>query len=85
VTSIVRYLETGDYGEKTGRQLIAKVDSKLPAPDARATWTGDPSFDSATELLDAPSFKRVVESVLKNGNEIVEIGLKAEGKSWLGL
>lgn len=76
VTSIVRYLETGDYGEKTGRQLIAEVDAKPRAPAARATWTADPSFDLATELLNAPSFKPVVESVLKNGYEIVEIGRK---------
>jgi len=51
-----------------------------PTPAARATWTADPSFDLATELLDAPSFKPVAESVLKNGYEIVEVGLKANGK-----
>ena len=78
MTNIVRYLETDDYGEKTGRQLIARVDAELPAPAARATWTADPSFDLATKLLDEPSFKFVVEAVLKNGHEFVEIGLKAK-------
>lgn len=77
MASLVRYFEIGDYGEKTGRQLIAKADAELPAPADRANWRIDSSFDLATELLDAPSFKSVLESVLKNGHEIVS---SAKGK-----
>jgi len=72
VTEIVRYLETGAYGEQTGRQLIAKADAELPAPAVGTTRKVDPSFNLATVLLDAPTFKSVVQSVLKNGHEIVE-------------
>jgi hypothetical protein len=80
MANVVRYLETGDYGEKTGRQLIARVDADLPAPASGATWIADPSFDLATELLDAPSFSSVVDAVLKSGHQVVELALKAKGK-----
>jgi hypothetical protein len=70
-TGIVRYLEFGGYGERTGRQLLIKVDDSRPAPAHGAQWRIDHTFNAGDEILKSSGFREVLASVLKKGYEIV--------------
>jgi hypothetical protein len=70
-TGIIRYLEFGGYGERTGRQLFIKADAPLPAPAHGAQWRIDQTFNAGDEILKSSGFRQVLASVLKNGYEIV--------------
>ena len=67
-TGIVRYLEFGGYGERTGRQLLIKADAPQPAPAHGAQWRIDQTFK---EILKSSGFREDLASVLKKGYEIV--------------
>ena len=70
-TGIIRYLEFGGYGERTGRQLLIKVDAPQPAPAHGAQWRIDQTFNEGDEILKSSGFREVLASVLKKGYEIV--------------
>jgi hypothetical protein len=70
-TGIVRYLEFGGYGERTGRQLLIKADAPQPAPAHGAQWRIDQTFSARDEILKSSGFREVLASVLKKGYEIV--------------
>ena len=70
-TGIVRYLEFGGYGERTGRQLVIKADAPKPAPAPGAQWRIDQAFNAGDKILKSSGFREVLASVLKKGYEIV--------------
>ena len=65
MANILRYVEIGGFGERTGRQIIAKVvETELPPAADNARWRLDETFDLATQLMETPSFRDVIETVL---------------------
>jgi hypothetical protein len=68
---VTRFLEVDAFGRQTGRQLLLKPGAVMPHPLERSEWSADPAFSPADELLRSSGFKRLLESVLKNGFEIV--------------
>jgi hypothetical protein len=71
-----RFFEIDAYGRQTGRQLLLKSGEALPQPLEDSTWSADPTFSAADEILKSSGFKAVLASVLKNGFEIVTKGEK---------
>ena len=68
---VTRLLEIDAYGRQTGRQLLIMPGEAAPDPFTGATWSPDPKFSLADELMESSDFREVLESVLKNGFEIV--------------
>jgi hypothetical protein len=71
---IVRYFEYGGFGERTGRHLLIKDHTPKPDPAEGAQWRLDPDFNAGDEILKSSGFKEVLDSVLKNGHEIIAAG-----------
>jgi hypothetical protein len=68
---VTRLLEIDAYGRQTGRQLLIMSGEAVPDPLTGATWSPDSKFSLADELMQSSGFTEVLESVLKNGFEIV--------------
>ena len=69
-----RFFEMDAYGRHTGRQLLLKPGEAMPQPLEASTWSADPTFSAADEILKSSGFKQVLASVLENGFEIVTEG-----------
>jgi hypothetical protein len=69
---VTRFFEIDACGKQTGRQLLVMPGEAAPEPLTGATWSPDPKFNLANELMKSSGFREVLESVLKNGFEIVK-------------
>jgi hypothetical protein len=68
---IVRFIEIGAYGERSGRQLLIKAGASQPAPADGAEWRIDLTFNAGDEILKSSGFRDVIAAVLKDGYAIV--------------
>jgi hypothetical protein len=68
---IVRFIEIGAYGERSGRQLLIKADAFRPPAADGAEWHIDSTFNAGDEILKSSGFRDVLAAVLKDGYAIV--------------
>jgi hypothetical protein len=68
---VERFFEMDAFGRRTGRQLLLKPGTAMPAVANNAAWSPDPKFSAADELMKSSGFEQVPKATLKNGFEIV--------------
>jgi hypothetical protein len=60
---IVRLVEIGAYGERSGCQPLIKADTTRPAAAEGAEWHIDPTFNAGDEILKSSGFRDVLAAV----------------------
>lgn len=75
---LLKFVEQGDDGEKSGRVAYAFASSSLPEPAEGMGWRIARSFNAADELLHDESLGKVFKSAIDNGYAVIT---RSEGES----
>ena len=68
---LTKVLETGAFGEKSGRVAYVLNPEKLPEPRPGFAWRKDATFSPADAILADSGLKEVFSAAIRNGFEIV--------------
>ena len=67
-----RVVESGSFGEKTGRVAYVLRPETLPVPHAGFEWREDHSFNAAEAVLADGRLKDIFTAAIKDGYAIVK-------------
>jgi hypothetical protein len=68
---LTKVVETGEYGEKSGRVACVLKPETLPEANRGFSWRGDTSFSVADALLADGGLKEVFRAAVRHGYAIV--------------